>query len=138
MSYKVEMLPNAFTNLNAQSNSDTISTEFRAARFDEFGNLDLILSLPPTMPIVIQVLNQAERIVFQQLLKTSGTVAIETLYPGKYSLKAIFDANGNGKWDTGRYSLNRQPEMAIYYSSEIEIRPNWDMETEWDLNPASK
>jgi hypothetical protein len=138
MNYKVELLPDAFINLNTQSNKDTISTEFRAARYDEFGNLDLVLSLSATMPIVIQVLNQAERIVFQKSLKTSGTFAVETLSPGKYSLKAIFDANGNGKWDTGRYSLSQQPEKAIFYSTEIEIRPNWDMETEWDLFPVSK
>jgi len=50
----------------------------------------------------------------------------------------IIDANENGKWDTGDYLKNKQPERVIYFDEKIEIRANWDHEFQWNLNMSNK
>jgi hypothetical protein len=132
--YEIEILSNAFTDFNGLSNSDTITTSYKSMLPDELGNAELILTLPDSMSVVIQVLDEAGKIVHEEQLQSSGTVILMAMAPGKYSVKAIFDKNENGKWDTGRYHRKIQPEQAVFYPSKIEIRPNWDLETEWDLS----
>jgi len=48
-------------------------------------------------------------------------------------LKAIYDVNGNGKWDTGNYLEHRQPERVFFYDRPVELRSNWDVEAAWEL-----
>lgn len=136
--YQIKILPNAFTDLNGSRNTDSISTSYTAMLPDELGNVDLIITVPDSMPIVIQVLDKSQKIIHEEQLNSSGTVSLTAVTPGKYSLKAIFDENGNGKWDTGRYNRKLQPEQAVYYPSEIEVRENWDLETEWDLTRQNR
>lgn len=136
--YQIKILPNAFTDLNGISNLDTVTTSYKAMLPEELGNVDLVITVPDSMPIIIQVLDQSQKIIREEQLNGSGTVLLTAVTPGKYSLKAIFDENGNGEWDTGRYSRKLQPEQTVFYPSEIEVRENWDLETEWDLNKVSE
>ena len=57
----------------------------------------------------------------------------EYLYPRKYLLKVIVDRNANGKWDTGDYMKHQQPEKVIYYQDEINVRSNWEIEQNWEI-----
>lgn len=55
------------------------------------------------------------------------------LVPGKYYARLVLDANGNGEYDTGNYSLGMQPELAYYYPKAINVKKNWDKEEQWAL-----
>jgi len=55
------------------------------------------------------------------------------LLPGKYSLRAILDENENLKWDTGSFLLKRQPERVIYYNKTIDLRANWTINEEFNV-----
>jgi len=48
-------------------------------------------------------------------------------------VKLVFDKNDNGKWDTGNYLTQVQPEPVIYYEKAVNIRSNWDVEISIDL-----
>jgi hypothetical protein len=50
-------------------------------------------------------------------------------------LKIIYDTNDDGNWTTGNHLTKRQPEKIIYYSGDITIRANWDLELEWTPSP---
>lgn len=63
----------------------------------------------------------------------SGKVEFDFLQAGKYGLRAVFDANRNGKWDTGLYLKGVQPEKIVYFPGEIEVRQNFDIEQEFNL-----
>ena len=54
---------------------------------------------------------------------------------GTYTLRAIDDTNGNGRWDTGSYREGRQPERIVLYDKGIDVRANWDQELDWDIGP---
>ncbi len=53
--------------------------------------------------------------------------------PRIYTLRAIYDDNGNKRWDTGDYLSKKQAEQVIYFSKEIDVRANWDVEQDFDL-----
>lgn len=67
------------------------------------------------------------------MISSNGEVSFPYLNAASYRLKAIFDRNGNGKWDTGHYIKGIQPEKVIFYPQELEIRANWDLEQTWNL-----
>ena len=84
--------------------------------------------------------------VIAQLLDNSGNVAKETLTDngqaefyylkgGKYYLRIIVDANNNGRWDTGDFDKNLQPEDVYYDPDVIECREKWDLTLSW--NPTA-
>ena len=53
--------------------------------------------------------------------------------PGTYYARLFIDSNGNGLWDTGDYSLHRQPEYVFYYNKKLNLRKNWDVDETWDI-----
>jgi hypothetical protein len=60
-------------------------------------------------------------------------IVVDYLLPDKYTLKAIFDSNHNGRWDTGDYLKKRQPEQVFFYNLPIQLRSNWDFEVSWEI-----
>jgi uncharacterized protein (DUF2141 family) len=78
-------------------------------------------------------LNDKDNIIRIITQHESKPVEFPWLEPGKYKLKIIFDTNGNGMWDTGKYLSGLQPEKVQFYSGEVNIRENWDLELAWDL-----
>ncbi len=73
------------------------------------------------------------QVVKEQMTNADGQVAFELLAEGKYKVRAILDANGNGKWDPGLYLKHQQPEEIIYLPVEISVKQNFDIEQEFDL-----
>jgi hypothetical protein len=63
----------------------------------------------------------------------NGELVFFDVKPGKYYLRYIDDANGNGQWDTGSYAENRQPETVYYYPKNFEITAWREWEQQWDL-----
>lgn len=74
----------------------------------------------------------------EKIVNKDGEVVFDFLQPTKYELRAILDANGNGKYDTGLYLKNIQPEVVVYYPGEITIRQNFDFEMDFDLEKMYK
>jgi hypothetical protein len=50
--------------------------------------------------------------------------------PGQYQLRVVYDANQNGRWDTGNYWQKLQPERVVAISQTFTVKPNWDNEFE--------
>jgi hypothetical protein len=42
--------------------------------------------------------------------------------------------NKNKEWDSGNYLEKRQAEEVIYFSKEIDVRANWDVNQIFDLS----
>ncbi len=50
------------------------------------------------------------------------------LAPGRYRVRVLIDADGNGRWDGVDPKLLRQPEPVWFYSEPLEVRANWENE----------
>jgi hypothetical protein len=61
-------------------------------------------------------------------------VAFNLIDPALYSLRVVYDDNKNAVWDTGNYLEKRQAEEIIYFSKEIDVRANWDVEQVFDVS----
>jgi hypothetical protein len=112
--------------------SDSTGTRFTVATPEMYGTLVLNLKNYEGN-IIIQLLDQAEKIVRQSFLSGESKVTFPLLEKGYYRIRAIFDLNGDGKWTTGEFDLKRQPEPVTYYPTEVEVKENWELNQPWDL-----
>ena len=47
--------------------------------------------------------------------------------PGEYELRVLYDTNGNGVWDSGRFfGKHLQPEKVIPIKKKLNVKANWD------------
>ncbi len=132
--YKIVFLPKAITAINGIEN-DTLKLEFKIQNITNLGSLKLIINTPDTTNAYIFQFYNEQNILYQEkIIYNTHSFYFEKLQPGKYNLKLVCDSNKNGKWDTGNYNLNIQPEKIYLYNGSINVRPNWDLEEAWDLS----
>lgn len=83
---------------------------------------------------IIQLLDNTEKIMGQKTISSEGSVTFDLLEKGTYRAKAIFDLDRDGKWTTGDYFKNRQPEPVTYFPKELVIQAGWQVIEDWDLS----
>lgn len=128
--YHIVICRDAFKDIFGYVN-DTVEFNFTTRSVEEYGTIILSLINSKENPI-IQILDPKEKLIRE--LKYSGEMQVlSNLMPGKYMLKIVFDLNGNGKWDPGRLLNKLQPEEVYYYESVIEVKANWEMNLDLDI-----
>lgn len=131
--YRMIIPDSIFRSMNGISNDSVIFT-FRSRSLRDFGSIQITIGIKDlSCNYIIQLLDDKEVVLEQHNISTPGKVKFDFLYPAKYKIKAIFDRNHNGKWDTGKFSRHLQPEKVRYYQKIIEVRANWDIDESWDL-----
>ncbi|MCO6499980.1 MAG: Ig-like domain-containing protein [Vicingus serpentipes] len=113
--------------------NDSISLSFTTKSAEDYGNILLTLTPNFEEQYIIQLFMD-KKLVSENSYSTITKTTYKYLRPGIYHLKLIIDTNQNGKWDTGDYFKNQQPEKVILYKKEINIRANWDNEINWKIN----
>lgn len=116
--------------------SKEFTKSFNTREEDYYGALTFEFSNVPG-PMIVQLLknNDDETVIRQKTFNKDGAVDFPLLPPEKYKVKVIYDANGNGKWDTGSYQDKYQPERVSYINEVIKLRSNWSETHEWDVAP---
>ena len=85
-------------------------------------------------PAIVQLLDSSEKILRQEKVK-DGHADFYFLKPEtKYYIRMFIDKNNNGKWDTGSYDENLEPEEMYYFPKVWTMKANFDFEETW--NPA--
>jgi hypothetical protein len=131
-SYRLIIPDSIFHSINGRSN-DSLVVAFKTYSVRDFGSIQMTLSIKDPSDYIIQLLSEKETVLEQKIISASGKVKYDYLFPGKYKIKAIFDRNRNGRWDTGKFSKKLQPEKVEYYQKIIEVRANWDIDESWEL-----
>ena len=60
------------------------------------------------------------------------TVVYDRLPAGKYKVRLLEDANGNGIWDTGDYRQKLLPEKVSFFPRSLSIRGYWELEESFE------
>ena len=125
--YFLSALPDFITDFFEESN-DTLNIRLSTGSYADYGNLRVNLSGEISYPIILQLTDdkgetQREIIAFEPQL-----FEFNNIDPGNYLIRLIYDANGNGQWDTGNFLKKIQPEPVIYYPQTLEVRANWELE----------
>jgi len=131
--YKLEIDSGAIRNIY-NLDSKKLKEEFKTKEEDAYGKI--ILNIKNiTIPTIIQLLGDEkdEKVIQSVTVLKDGLVTFKFLEPRKYLIKAIFDRNGNGKWDSGDLKKRIQPEEVMYYLSVVKVRSNWDNKDSWTL-----
>lgn len=122
-----------FRDIYGQVN-DSSRFAFKLKPRDEYGTFKVNVKLVNVNhPMIIQLLSEKGNVLQQQIIHKSQAVDFGFLPPAKYGLKAIYDWNGNGRWDTGQFMKKKQPERIAMHPKVFEVRGNWDLEEEWEL-----
>ena len=133
--YHIEIPDSVFFGIRGRTNTE-IKADFHRMKDDEYGNIYITIVPPKGMKqVVVQLLNESGKVIQEQAIKRKEEVMFEHLLPAKYKLRALLDADGNGKWSTGNYRHRRQPEDVVDYKDVLEIRAGWDIDLDnvWEL-----
>lgn len=112
--------------------------DFKIQEEEHYGSIILNIQ-NVTGPTIIQLLNDSkeETVLRSSKIDKDGQIVFQYLEPQKYLLKAIFDRNGNGKWDPGDLKKRIQPEEVVYFLSVIKVRAYWENPFPWAM-PSRK
>ncbi|MCB0372932.1 MAG: Ig-like domain-containing protein [Muricauda sp.] len=131
--YSFNLLPGAITDFFGMQN-DTLDYKLATSSLADYGNLRLNLGGGVTYPVIVQLMDDKGEVKREIKAAESQIFEFNNLEPASYVVRVIFDANGNGKWDTGNYLEKLQPEKISYYPGAIEMRANWEKEETFILS----
>lgn len=106
--------------------------DFTTKSVEDYSTLKLLLANFDST-VVFQVITPNDVVVKTLPAKKNGT-SFEYLEPGDYYIKLFIDKNRNGKWDTGNYFKNLQPEQVFYYPKKLTLIKNWEIEETVDYS----
>ncbi|WP_461761917.1 Ig-like domain-containing domain [Myroides sp. LJL119] len=130
--YNLQLLPGAIVDFFGQAN-DTISFDFNTQEYKNYGNLTINLNNVESFPIIIELLDTKLNVITSQYSTEQTQFNFDLLTPRDYLVRITYDTNKNGKWDTGDYLRQIQPEKSVFYPEVINVRANWDLVQTIDL-----
>lgn len=140
--YHLFIPPGTFTDIFGLTN-DTIKIDFKTQEQKYYGTIKLKITIPDSLKkpgangktprYIVQLLDDKENFYREDIIDGSETLTYDNVLPRKYVLKIIVDENRNGKWDTGNYLKNIQPENILYDPEQINVRSNWDLDLDWKV-----
>jgi len=128
--YRVMFDSAAITDVIGQTN-DSLNFEFMYRKISSYSSLKLNVNTP--ISNFFCELLSGDNVIQTAKPNANNLVEFKFLEPGSYRVRLIDDENKNGKWDTGSLDMEKQPEHIIYYPDQIELRANWEQETDWIL-----
>jgi len=133
--YRLEVDSAACENIYGITNRKLVK-KFKTQKDDYYGAI-LLETKNVDGPVIIQLLKEGENEeqISSKTVNKDGLVVFDYIPPGKYVLKAIYDTNRNGKWDTGSFKNHTQPEKVAYLQKLIKVRSNWEQKEPWNLAP---
>ena len=108
--------------------NDSIAIRFSAKSEKDFGNLIIDYKTTSGKEYIVSLLNANGHTIQTDIVNDTKQIKYMHLIPGEYKIKVIEDSNKNGKWDTGNYQKNIQPEKVFFFEKPISIRGYWDLE----------
>jgi uncharacterized protein (DUF2141 family) len=130
--YKIQLMPGALTDFYEKAN-DTLTYRIATKNASDYGNLKVVLENSKRFPIIVELTDKTGKIKATAYTENNPIVEFLALEPDKYTLRIIYDDNKNKVWDTGSFMEKRQSEEVIYFSKEIDVRTNWDVEQPFSL-----
>ena len=135
INYTIEIPDSVFFGIRGRTH-DPIKAEFHRLKDDEYGNIYITVVPPEGMKqVVVQLTDESGKVLKSQIVKKKEEVMFEHLAPAKYKLRAILDADGNGKWSTGNYHRRALPETVLEYKDPLDLKAGWDIDLDepWEL-----
>ncbi|TXE09618.1 hypothetical protein FUA26_09015 [Seonamhaeicola algicola] len=126
--YNFEIKPEAFEDFYGTFNTDTLNYQVSTRKESDYGYARFTL-VNAKYPLILQLTNDKGDVKFETYVEKQQEVDVLNVTPGKYYVRAIHDANGNKKYDSGNYLKKIQPEHVSHFifDNDEEIRANWGL-----------
>ncbi len=111
--------------------NDSIVWKLNTLSEEDYGTLVLRFSTNRKEPVLLQLMNDKDKVLFEKRVLQSSTWQLKYLVPGDYRLRAVADKNDNSHWDGGNYQHEIQPEEVLNFPNTLKIRGNWEIEESW-------
>lgn len=131
--YSLSLLPGAITDIYEDKN-DSLKFDFNTKLLSDYGNLKVNLTSVKRFPIILEVLDDKGEVLYSKSSNKETSISFETIEPKLYTLRIFYDDNANDIWDTGDYLAKKQAEEIIYFPKQIDVRANWDVEQDFELD----
>ena len=135
MEYSLEIDSAAFRDIYGNV-SKAHKQGFKVKSTDSYSSLLMNVTGYKGKRIVAQLINGSDKVV-KETSTDNGTIEFFYVNPGTYYLRMFEDNNGNGKWDTGNYDADLQPEAVYYYPDKIECKEKWDVTLTWMIRKSN-
>lgn len=137
--YLLKLLPGALTDIFGMQN-DTLTQTLEVKTATNFGDMTLtVVDMQPGKNYVIELLDKSNTLV--EIIPMNGNSifkkTFKSIATGKYSVRMIQDTNGNGRWDTGNYDNQSQPEPLFARELE-ELRAGWELDATVSADEKAK
>ncbi|MGA9639328.1 Ig-like domain-containing protein [Flavobacterium sp.] len=131
--YNIAILPGGLTDFFEKEN-DTLSYKIALKEIEDFGNLRVNLQNVKKFPVMVELTNSKGEVLAFEYSQKETTIDFNLLDPAVYNLRIIYDDNKNKQYDTGNFLQKRYSEEVVYFSKEIDVRANWDVEQIFDVS----
>ena len=132
--YRLFILPEAIKDIRGVSN-DTLQYNVVSQTLEDYGNVYLDVVRNSESKFILHMIDSNGDIIREfKNVNLDTTYNFDYVRPGKYTFRLIEDVNNNDKWDTGNYLKKVKPESVYYFSKELEVRANWDLNETFNLN----
>lgn len=129
--YRFDLDSGMVVNLYGNTNNK-FSQQFKIREEEEYSRLIVSVS-GITGPGFVEVLDKTDKVIRRKMIE-NNQADFMYLMPGSYYIRAVEDRNNNFRWDTGNYDQKRQPENVYYNPRIMNLRANWDVEENWNVN----
>jgi hypothetical protein len=103
---------------------------FQQDKVENYSQLTLAFTVPDSgKSYVIELLGGAHDLLQTDIIHKNTSLVYKNYVTGKYTVRVIYDANGNGVWDSGNVKKKIQPENIWADPDIITLRPNWEQVT---------
>jgi len=130
-SYNVQLLPKTFTDI-FESTNDSLNYKLMTPKQNTFGNVRIRL-INASYPVIVQLTNEKWEVRYEQYSTKQDVLDFLNVTPGTYGIRIIYDTNGNGKYDSGNYLKNIQPENSSFFNMKDAVRADWSEEVTVEL-----
>lgn len=114
--------------------TNKVKQTMKVKKLNEYGTILLNITRADSTAVV-ELLDGSGKVLRQQRITPQNTADFYYLNPGtKFYIRLFNDRNGNGVWDTGKYSEHLQPEEVYYFPKVWEMKANFDFEENWNIN----
>ena len=114
--------------------TNKVKQTMKVKKLDEYGTILLNITGADSTAVV-ELLDGSGKVLRRHRITPQNTADFYYLNPGtKFYIRLFNDRNGNGVWDTGKYSEHSQPEEVYYFPKVWEMKANFEFEENWDIN----
>ncbi|MDB5087971.1 MAG: hypothetical protein JWR09_1965 [Mucilaginibacter sp.] len=127
--YILTLEGSAITDIYGDKNR-RIPKKFVVDKQENYSLLTLAVTVPDTgKAYIVEVINEQKELVRSDVIKKTTSLVYKNYLTGKYTVRVIYDANNNGKWDSGNVKQKVQPENIWVDDTPITLRANWEQVT---------